>query len=76
MHLDSVCTFLWHLFQSCHGSKGKAEDSLLTCWQSRKQYIDSINSHNKIDLSKNILGPIQNLLFSPDGAYSGKQILF
>ena len=52
MHLDSVCTFWWHLFQSCHGSIDEAEDSLLTCWQSRKQYIDSINSHNKIYISK------------------------
>ena len=46
MHLDSVCTFLSHLFQSCHGSIDEAEDSLLTCWQSRKQYIDLIASTN------------------------------
>ena len=54
MHLDSVCTFLWHLFQSCHGSIDEAEDSLLTCWQSRKQYIDSINSHKKYILENTL----------------------
>ena len=47
MHLDSVCTFLWHLFQSCHGSIDEAEDSLLTCWQSRKRYFDRISLHEK-----------------------------
>ena len=52
MHLDSVCTFWWHLFQSCHGSIDEAEDSLSTCWQSRKRYFDSINLNNKIYIRK------------------------
>ena len=52
MHLDSVYIFLSHLFQSCHGSIDEAEDSLSTCWQSRKRYFDGINSHNKIYIRK------------------------
>ena len=47
MHLDSVCTFLSHLFRNCHGSIDEAEDSLLTCWQSRKRYFDRISLHKK-----------------------------
>ena len=53
MHLDSVYTFWWHLFRNCHGSIDEAEDSLLTCWQSRKRYFDGINLHNKIYMLEN-----------------------